>query len=710
MMGSKNNITAFLIWSYMEDKPHILVLGMLRDSPISMGKQLLCSCMVGENEDRIKRFRLDRVSYFGGLPLYDKKDVSDLIDLMVRRGLLELKPIPDNHFIKVIWMTDKGKGEFDKKEMDLSLQKDFSASYSSIELVTDDDLRSFSLLGNSLDGMSDEQKKAVICDAEKVLCIAGAGSGKTKVLTRRAWFLASMKSVDSSSLLAITFTRKARQEMISRIDALMPGHRMQIETFNSFCESILRKDWKEVYDHQHRVMDYSTKVKMVMKSMSDLGLNTDAVLDLYYTDRKIMSNDKKTLFLGFVNDLFSLMDYQKNNKIDDHSLRSSLSGYPYIFKMIENIEGFKQKNGFRDFTDQMVHVIDFFRKDKDKIPRFEHILVDEYQDINTLQDDLLQLLAPKSLFAVGDPRQSIYGWRGSKIEYILKFDTRYPGARILQLSANYRSTKNIVELCNNVIKPMRLPPLESCNGEGENVFFIQHSSDDAEAMFVCQSILSSEEPRKNIFVLARTNKQIDLVAEKMSQFGIKALKRTVEDMKASVAPTDEEVTLSTIHAIKGLEAEIVYIIGAGAKNHPCKASEHPVLEAVKSSDDYDKYAEELRLLYVGLSRAKKRLVVSYTGTLSGYFGNSNGKGASKLFKEQRAGRKRDLYQELRDFRRERSDALGIAPYQIFNDKTLQELCDERPLNMEELADITGLGSFKVRRWGKDILRILRDAG
>ena len=175
--------------------------------------------------------------------------------------------------------------------------------------------------------LNEEQKKAVICDNSKILCIAGAGSGKTKVLTKRAWYLATLKSVDPSKVLAITFTRKARHEMIERLEKLIPGNAFSIETFNSFCEKILKANEDEVYGKDTAVMDYSTKIRLVNRIFEELRLSTDSVLDGYYTDRQLFPNDKRTLFLGFVNDIFSVLDYQRNNGLDDEKFYSLISSY-----------------------------------------------------------------------------------------------------------------------------------------------------------------------------------------------------------------------------------------------------------------------------------------------------------------------------------------------------------------------------------------------
>ncbi|NTV23396.1 MAG: UvrD-helicase domain-containing protein [Nanoarchaeota archaeon] len=682
----------------MEFKPHIFILGAIKDSPVNIGRQLLAQVIVGEGDERTAKLRLNRMVQFGSLPLYDKKDVLELTDQMISKGLIELSGLPGNTYIKVLSLTPKGLAELKNPSAALQLGKSYDGPYKNIEKVTDEDRSLFEKLGDSLHGLSDEQKKAVSCQAQSILCIAGAGSGKTKVLTRRISFLSKYRSADSGEILAITFTRKAREEMVHRLDSLLPGHRVRIETFNSFCEKLLQNHELKNYGKKSTVLDYGTKVRMVMAIVKELGMNLDALLDLYYTDRKILSNDKKTLFLGFVNDIFSLLDYQSNSAIDETQLYSSLSDFPYIIEIIKKIKEMKKAGQMRDFTDQLVHAIELLKSDPESAPRFTHMLVDEYQDINSLQFALIQLLSPNNLFAVGDPRQSIYGWRGARIDYVLDFETHYKDAKVLQLSTNYRSTKNIVSLCNTVIKPMKLPDNVTMNADGESVSFVSQDSEDAEALFICQSIMSLDIPRKEIFVLARTNKQIENISKHMDSHQIKYLKRTTDETKQNIAPTDEQVTLSAIHAIKGLEADYVYVIGASAKNHPCHATEHPVLESVKT-EVYDKNSEELRLLYVALSRARKRLIVSYSGSLSPFFGEK----PKQVYKVKKSDM---LHEELRAFRLDESEKAGVPAYQVFSDRTLEELCESKPTSLPELSEISGFGPFKLRKWGNKIIKII----
>ena len=700
-------------------KPHVLILGLINESNLGMGRQLLASCIIGEENEKIRKLKLDRLVHFGSLPLYEKKDVFELVDVLINKKFIEFVPLATNRYIRVLGITEKGKEELKNPSQDINGSKDFSGHYKRIEKVTDNDRSVFEKLGDLLLGLSDEQKKAVIHDSKSVLCIAGAGSGKTRVLTKRAWFLATLKSVPQEKILAITFTRKARKEMQGRLEKILPNNTIDIETFNSFCEKILRKKEKEVYDKKYNVLDYKTKIKLILKILNELGEKSEDVLELYYSDKKFLSTDKKVLFFGFVNDIFSLLDYQRNNAINDQKLNDLIGMHEnfnlsvLIKNITKKIRQYKEEYGFRDYTDQIVHIIDYFKSSGD-IPEYEHILIDEYQDINSLQFDLIKLLNPGNVFAVGDPRQSIYGWRGSRIDYILDFEQLYDNASILQLETNYRSTEEIVKLSNHVVKGMKLPDLRSFNSkDGESIKMIKHPDDDAESLFVAHSIPNLDCNREEIFVLARTNKQIEKIAEKLDSAKIKYVKRSIEGTTGNKEAREDEVTLSTIHAIKGMEADVVYFVGANSKNHPSKANEHPILETVKVNDVYDKFEEELRLFYVALSRARKKLIINYSGSLSSFM-NDDARKMLKInesvveidYKVNKNGSR--LFNELRNWRYEKASKMNVPPYQIFNDRTLNEICDALPTSFDQLADINGFGDFKIRRYGNDVIRIVLD--
>ncbi|HZX44521.1 MAG TPA: 3'-5' exonuclease, partial [Candidatus Nanoarchaeia archaeon] len=338
------------------------------------------------------------------------------------------------------------------------------------------------------------------------------------------------------------------------------------------------------------------------------------------------------------------------------------------------------------------------------IPKYEHVLIDEYQDVNDMQIKLIEQLNPKNIFAVGDPRQSIFGWRGANIEHIKRFKEKHPESKILGLRINYRSKQSIIDVLNSVSSPMRMPEITCCDknaASDKDVILLEHDNEEAEHMFVVQSILNLS-MRKDVFVLARTNKQIEKIAEKLKAAGIDFVKRTIEENGGEAKET--QITLSTVHAIKGLEAEIVYLISANSFSFPCRASEHPILDILKTQS-YDKYEEELRLLYVALSRAKSKLIISYYSSLSPFIDDKTKKLIGGREEAPKKG-KPSLYDVLKRWRLEKSRELGVAAFQIFSDKTIMEICQTGPGTIEELRDVYGMGPNKIMRFGKDIVRMV----
>ena len=606
----------------ISSEPHVTVLRLIDRLDFSVGRKLLAEILHGDSTARVKRLNLDKALEFGLLDLYTHGDIQDLFDKMIFQGFLEVTKCKGSKFLPVLQITEKGR-----KELNSPSQKNLEEEEHQETEITNQDEQIFEAFSGFLQGFDNYQKKAIICPDSRILCVAGAGSGKTTVLTKRIEYLVKLKGVPPDKVLAITFTRKARQEMIQRMKKLLPHTNLQIHTFNSFCEKMLQQNSAKFYTQNYSVMDTQTKFRLLSQALAMTGYKMDEALKEYHGRAKFFREDKKSLYLSFVQDIFNLIDNYQNLgehplKVRDVTLKQphnkSRNTSMLVCKIIENLLELKQKHKVRDYTDQIIHAIQMLRQNPSITPQYEHILVDEYQDVNKIQVELIDLLNPDCLFAVGDPRQSIFGWRGSRIHYITNFQKHYPGSEIVYLSNNYRSSKNIVEIGNKVIKSMNLPPIKSTVQTQEQISLISHPDDTTEALFIAQSILSQNTPRKEIFVLSRTNKQLDLIERVLSNFGINYLKRTVEEKKDNVDPREDQVTLSTVHAIKGLEAEVVFMTGVTKKMFPCLNSDHSVIASLKFDHDYDKYNEELRLLYVGLTRAKSKLIISYYNNISNF--------------------------------------------------------------------------------------------
>ncbi|MEN9626493.1 MAG: hypothetical protein RL557_821 [archaeon] len=509
-------------------------------------------------------------------------------------------------------------------------------------IITEEDKHLFQELDHFFAPYNDFQKKAIISDKKRICCIAGAGSGKTTVLTKRIEFLIKYKGVDPKKILAITFTRKARHEMQERL--VQAGITTNIETFNSFCEKILRNNQFQVYGKPVRMMDHSTKLIALSFSLQSLNLKLDNIIEDYFSELQKKNKTKEELTAIFLNDCFFIIDYCKAKKQEISELSKFVSGkMGQIFLVCKTLNQYIKLHGFRSFNDQLVDTLEFFKKKLSYIPQYDYVLVDEYQDVNMQQTELLHVFSAPHLFVVGDPRQSIFGWRGSDINHILQFGQIYPESETIILTKNYRSTQHIVALMNNAIKDLQFINLEAHNKGDKNLFLHNFSTEFEELSFVLEKIIQAGHKKNKIFVLARTNRQLNDVATRLKQKNIPYVIKKEDDFYQQ----KDEVTLSTIHAIKGLEADIVFVIGCNEQHFPCKYSDHPIMDLL-NLNDYNKEHEEKRLFYVAISRAKHTLYLTYSGKKPTYFINNEMKLILDIQKNERESQQ-PLFEKDEDF-------------------------------------------------------------
>jgi len=627
---------------FIDDKglEYIKILRALMELPFQVGKGLLADFLKGnyKNKSVIKN-RLDELDNFDTLD-WRKDKIYQEVDELIANGMIELSTSDYNRFIKVLKLTIKGRNEINNPTIEAKQLKN-KIEFKRTD-VTDADREKFEALDSFLNGYNDEQKKAIISEAKKILCVAGAGSGKTTVLTKRIEFLVKYRSIAPEKILAITFTRKARQEMERRLEEL-GIERVNVHTFNSFCEGILKKYGTEIYSIPTRIQSYGDKILAMNMALGNLGISMDDAIQGYFTPQQRKFKTGNQLANSFMNDCFSVMDYFKVTGEQEYDFSKDVDGKnkhnaQRIYQITKYLKEHMMTQGLRDYTDQLIDAIKFLKSKPEAIPKFEHVLVDEYQDVNAMQIELLGLLlsaargipskmgtdVPSSsgnIFAVGDPRQAIFGWRGSDINYILNFEKDHGESDVIHLTKNYRSSKEIVDFMNHSISDMGLPDLEHHHEIGSRIKIKDFASEDAERKFVVRKILDSEIPRNEIFVLARTNRQLIELSQILKKRGIPHVVKTDEVRKPKDV-TEEDVTLATVHAIKGLEAKKVFVIGCNEQNFPCKASDHPVIEMVKN-DNYDKHEEEKRLFYVAISRAKEILYLTYSGKKPTYFINDD---------------------------------------------------------------------------------------
>lgn len=581
---------------------HLRVLEGLYEIKFPIEKEVLIDFFMGEVTKPIEKNSLFDFESFGALSFLNHEKIGILIESLISESLIN---VGESNFksSKVLLISSKGKEKLFPKQFETSDEKEDYVEGS----------EGLKELANFVKDLNSDQKMAVLSNSKRILCIAGAGSGKTTVLTKRIEFLAKFKRIKGDKILAITFTRKAKEEMQKRLLSL--GVRAVVETFNSFSEKILLKYGGKIYGKRTRLASFQDKMVAILKALESLGLDIKTVTEKYYDSNFQNGKDSYEIQKNFISDCFNIFENFRaldlNYKdFEKKYMKNNNGNSKVIFEIIKFIDGYFRAFGLRTYADQIKDTLRFFEINKKFIPQFEHILIDETQDVNKSQFELLKILNPESIFFVGDPRQSIFGWRGSDLKYIEEFDSIYSDSEIINLTKNYRSAQNIINFINASLKEFNLPHLSSHENKNGKIEILNFVSQNEEFQFVKNKILSSDKPRQEIFVLSRTNKQIYELSQILKNFNIKHVIKT--ENSNEYTPKEGEVTLSTIHSIKGLEANTVFIIGCTPSNFPLNYSEHPVIES-SGFYDYDKENEEKRIFYVGLSRAKEELYLTYSG-------------------------------------------------------------------------------------------------
>jgi len=287
---------------------YLRILKALIELPFQVGKNLLADFLNGDYKNKsISKNRLDELDNFGKL-LWRKDKIFTEVDKLVANGLIEMVTSDYNRFIKVLSLTIKGRTEIihpTLPKMKLSNKINFKKT----EITQDDKIR-FREMGDFLERFNDEQKKTIISDNRNILCVAGAGSGKTTILTKRIEFLIKYKGVDKNKILAVTFTKKAKDEMVKRLQNLnIRG--VAVHTFNSFCEGILRKHGAKIYGREIRMQSYGDKVLAINMALASMGLNMEDVINDYFTLAQRKFKTQSQMANSFMHDCFSVMDYFK---------------------------------------------------------------------------------------------------------------------------------------------------------------------------------------------------------------------------------------------------------------------------------------------------------------------------------------------------------------------------------------------------------------
>jgi len=368
---------------------------------------------------------------------------------------------------------------------------------------------------NLLDSLNAAQREAVSADPGHLLILAGAGSGKTRVLVHRIAWLLQVQQVQPWSILAVTFTNKAAREIRGRLDTMLgnPVGGMWVGTFHGLAHRFLRAHWQDAGLHQHfQILDSEDQLRLIKRLLKEMQID-----EARWPPRQIQ---------GFIN-------RQKDEGLRPHHL--SETGDFFRDKMIavyREYEAARLRAGSLDFADLLLYTLELLRERADILShyqrRFNHILVDEFQDTSAIQYAWLRLLAGRDnhLFVVGDDDQSIYGWRGARVEHIQSFQKDYPTTRTIRLEQNYRSTGNILAAANALIanNPTRLGKnLWTQGGAGEPIRCYNAFNEVEEARFVVDRIrrfIQDGHRHDECAILYRTTAQSRLFEEALIQAGI----------------------------------------------------------------------------------------------------------------------------------------------------------------------------------------------
>jgi DNA helicase-2/ATP-dependent DNA helicase PcrA len=616
-----------------------------------------------------------------------------------------------------------------------------------------------------LEGLNPEQRRAAEAVRGPVCILAGAGSGKTTTITRRIAQQVDSGAFRSDEILAVTFTDKAAGEMRRRLEALgVDG--VEARTFHSAALSQLVRARGE---RPGRIL--SGKALLL---------------------RQIGNTLPKPYRFRPAGDLATEVEWAKNRRLTPQSYRRELGPHEppippdLMARVFREYEQRKQASGLVDFEDLLEQAVRMYEEDEWALAalreRFRAFTVDEYQDVNLLQQTLLELWLGDGdeLCAVGDDYQSIYGFTGASPEWLLGLAARYPQAAVVRLEDNYRSTPQVLALANRLVprlggaeKTLRAttpagpePLLRGFDSpEDEGAFVLERvralaaegvpyeemavlirlnarSVDfeelfaDAKIPFQGAALLSRDAARRLLKALRVAGfgsvadevrrvarelglaepvpdglgerelvRQADLarlcvLAEEFDD-GTKTIEQWVEWLRARFDHGAQGgVHLLTLHRAKGLEFDAVFLPRVEEKELPCK-------QALRAPDGL---AEERRLLYVGMTRAKRHLALTWAGVPSRFLAELGVEAPAPAARKPRAEEPDDpTYAALKRWRLQRSKSDEIPAYVVFHNSTLAEIAARRPSTIAELASVPGVGPAKLERYGAELLEALAAA-
>ncbi|MDP1793129.1 MAG: ATP-dependent DNA helicase UvrD2 [Acidimicrobiales bacterium] len=664
-----------------------------------------------------------------------------------------------------------------------------------------------------LDGLTEAQSRAVTSAAQPLAILAGAGSGKTRVLTRRIAYRVAQGDADASKVVAVTFTRKAAGELRHRLGGLGLREGVAAGTFHSLALGQLRRFWSERGQSEPAILDRKVRVLAPLLGGRKLGPAVQAI--------DVASEIEWAKARGIAPDR-----YEAEATAAGRRPPIALEQFAALFQRYEHE---KKRRGLVDFDDLLwlagSAVLDDAQFAAATRWRFRHLFVDEFQDVNPVQFRLLQgwLGDRVDLCVVGDPNQAIYSWNGANPTLLTAFEERFASAEVVTLADNFRSSPQILAVANAVLADGKAGRssaelvAHSPNGPAPSV--VSYSSDTEEARGLARMVRAAHKPGRNwssIAVLVRTNAQPVAISEALSAAGIPyrvrgdggflqqpevrdaiALLRRASPaipVRSAVADLDEmleagggtderranleelirlaheydslepgatcagflawlnttvkaeapdtsgdAVEVATFHRAKGLEWEAVFVAGV-------EKGLVPIGHATTAAAE----AEERRLLYVALTRARESLTCTWAERRT--FGGASiprtpspylesieltlamlGKGIApedlrakiaaerdRLADLNRARRRAqgqpiaganadpDVLGALKQWRSGAARTAGMPAYLIFHDTTLAALAEAQPRDEADLLRVPGVGPVKVERYGTDVLRVLDD--
>ncbi|WP_049621043.1 ATP-dependent DNA helicase [Frateuria defendens] len=366
-----------------------------------------------------------------------------------------------------------------------------------------------------IDGLNDAQREAVCAPTGHYLVLAGAGSGKTRVLTHRIGWLTQVEGVPPWAILAVTFTNKAAGEMRARLERLIPGgtQGLTVGTFHGIAHRLLRRHWREAgLPEGFQILDADDQQRLVKRVVAGLGLD-----EAKFPPRQAT---------------WQINQWKDEGKRPENIEHGHHPVTRTLVQIYQAYEDACRRAGLVDFAELLLRAHELWLKNPAVLEhyqqRWRHLLIDEFQDTNTLQYAWIRVLAGQTgkVFVVGDDDQAIYGWRGAKVENVQQFLRDFPGARTIKLEQNYRSTANILKAANSVIarNGSRLgKQLWTSDAEGERIALYAAYNEQDEARFVIERIreyIAEHGSARDCAILYRSNAQSRNFEEQLTQRGI----------------------------------------------------------------------------------------------------------------------------------------------------------------------------------------------